>query len=50
MTIVDRIELPELKTKHFIAFLAALEIADNRGVVIEAATTAFERAARTYRT
>ena len=46
LTIVDRIELPELKTKHFVAFLAALEIADTALVVLDAADERIERAAR----
>ena len=45
-TIVDRIELPELKTKHFIAFLNGLGIDDTALVVIEGADDRIERAGR----
>ena len=46
LIIVDRIELPELKTKHFLAFLNGLGITDTALIVIEAADDRIERAAR----
>jgi large subunit ribosomal protein L4 len=46
LTIVDRIALAESKTKHVVAMLAALQIADSVLLVIEAPDARVERAAR----
>jgi large subunit ribosomal protein L4 len=46
LTIVDRIELPETKTKHFVAVLRALGIDDSVLVVIPDADERLERAGR----
>lgn len=46
LTIVDRIELPETKTKHFAAVLRALGIDDSVLIVIPEADAGVERAAR----
>jgi large subunit ribosomal protein L4 len=46
LTIVDRIELPETKTKHFAAFLTALGIDDSVLIVIPDADHRLELAGR----
>jgi large subunit ribosomal protein L4 len=46
LTILDRIELPEIKTKHFISMLAALGIDDSVLVVIDDADAKVELAGR----
>jgi large subunit ribosomal protein L4 len=46
LTIVDRIELPETKTKHFVALLGALGIDDSVLVVIAEGDERIERAGR----
>jgi len=46
LTIVDRIEFTEAKTKHFVAMLRALDIADSVLVVIDDADTRVELAGR----
>jgi len=46
LTIVDRIALPETKTKHFAAVLHALGIDDSVLIVIQDADERIERAAR----
>ena len=46
LTILDRIELPEMKTKHFVAMLGALGIDDSVLVVIDDADVKVELAGR----
>jgi large subunit ribosomal protein L4 len=46
LTIVDHIELPEAKTKHFITFLHTLGVTDTVLVVIPEADTTLELASR----
>lgn len=46
LTIIDRIELPETKTKHFVAMLGALGIEDSVLVVIDDADVRVELAGR----
>ena len=46
LTILDRIELPETKTKHFVAMLGALGIDDSVLVVIDDADVKVELAGR----
>ena len=46
LTVLDRIEFAEIKTKHFVAMLRALEIADSALVVIDEADTKVELAGR----